>query len=100
MLVRVKSVSFHPAARRELLRAAAWYRERSETAAVGFDAEINHAVARIQEGPERYAVTKTNRRRFVLIKYPYAIVYRIRENEIEIIAVAHHRRRPEYWKNR
>lgn len=46
--------SFHPAARRELLKHSRWYQERSESAASGFEREIEHAVGRIQEAWERY----------------------------------------------
>ena len=96
----MKEIRFHPAARRELLRAAAWYLQRSENAAAGFEAEIDHAVQRIGEAPERYAITKTGRRRFVLLKYPFNVIYRIFEEHIEIVAVAHNARRPGYWSGR
>jgi toxin ParE1/3/4 len=93
-------VSFHPAARRELLKHSKWYRDRSLSAAAGFEREIDHAIARIQEAPERYPLTKRGRRRFVLLEYPFNLIYRIHEQQIQIIAVAHHSRRPEYWLSR
>ena len=93
-------VSFHPAARRELLKHSKWYRDRSLSAATGFEREIDHAVSRIADAPERYPLTRRNRRRFVLLEYPFDVVDRIRENEIQIIAIAHHSRRPEYWLHR
>jgi plasmid stabilization system protein ParE len=52
-------VSFHPAARRELLKHRKWYRDRSLSAAVGFEREIDHAISRIAEaavGPNGEAV--------------------------------------------
>ena len=94
------TIRFHPAADEELLDATEWYVERSATAAAGFVREIEHALARIAEAPERYPVTRFGRRRFVLLNYPYDVVYRIVRNEIEIIAVSHHARRPGYWRNR
>ena len=93
-------VSFHPAARRELLKYQRWYLERSESAAAGFEREIDHAISRIVKAPERYATTGRGRRRFVMLKYPFDLIYRILESKIEIIAVAHHSRRPEYWIKR
>ena len=92
--------SFHPAARHELFKYQRWYLERSESAAAGFEHEIDHAVSRISEAPLRYPVTFRNRRRFVLLKYPFDLIYRILEAEVEIIAVAHHSRRPHYWARR
>ena len=32
--------------------------------------------------------------------FPYYIVYRIREQDLYVVAVAHTSRRPGYWKNR
>jgi len=94
------SVKFHPAADGELLEATEWYVERSATAAAGFLREIEHALSRIAEAPERYPLTGLGRRRFVLLNYPYDVVYRVTSTEVEIIAIAHHSRRPAYWRSR
>lgn len=95
-----RGVSLHPAARAELLEAEDWYLHRSPTAAREFVREVDRAVARIMEAPQRYPVTRYGRRRFVLLEFPFDLVYRIAEHEIEIIAVAHHSRRPGYWRAR
>ena len=65
-----------------------------------FAREIDHAIQRIGESPARYPVTRFGRRRFVLMKYPFDLVYRVLPTEVEIIAVAHHARRPGYWRKR
>ncbi len=39
-------------------------------------------------------------RRFLLRRFPYVIIYEIVSDEIHILAVAHTKRRPGYWKNR
>jgi toxin ParE1/3/4 len=96
----VTNLSFHPAADEELLEATGWYLERSAVAAAGFVREIERALSRIAETPERYPLTRFGRRRFVLLNYPYDVVYRVTRDEIEIIAVAHHARRPAYWRGR
>jgi len=96
----MKIVKFHPLAGDELASATEWYIARSHSAASRFVYEIEHAVLRISESPERYPVTRFGRRRFVLLSFPYDLIYRIQSSEIEIIAVAHHARRPGYWRNR
>ena len=93
-------VRFHPLADDELASAADWYLVRSATAAVGFVHAIEQAIQRIGEAPERYPRTRFGRRRFVLLNYPFDLVHRVVENEVEIIAVAHHARRPGYWRDR
>jgi toxin ParE1/3/4 len=62
--------------------------------------EVERAVTRISEAPERYPVTRQGHRPFVLLEFPFDLVYQITELEIEIIAVAHHARRPGYWRAR
>ena len=93
-------VSFHPSARRELLKHQRWYLKRSMSAASGFEQEVNHAISRIAEAPYRYPLTLRGRRRFVMLNYPFNIIYRVLESEVEIIAVAHHSKRPDYWQRR
>jgi len=40
-------------------------------------------------------------RRALLEGFPYAVVYReVSNDEIEIVAIAHLRRRPKYWAGR
>jgi hypothetical protein len=33
-------------------------------------------------------------------RFPYSIIYYVRGDELRVIALAHHRRRPEYWVRR
>ncbi len=93
-------VRFHPDADAELLEATEWYLERSVAAAEGFVREIEHALARIAEAPRRYPLSRYGGRRFVLLNYPYDVVYRVLPTDLEIIAIAHHARRPGYWRGR
>jgi plasmid stabilization system protein ParE len=41
-----------------------------------------------------------NIRRALLKTYPYAVVFREGEEEILILAIAHGKRRPGYWRKR
>ena len=84
----------------ELQAATEWYLERSVTAAAEFVREIDHALIRIAEAPERYPKTRFGRHRFVLLSFPYDVVYRIAADHVEVLAVAHHSRRPGYWRGR
>jgi toxin ParE1/3/4 len=93
-------VSLHPAARAELLNQRAWYAERSLVAAAGFQREADHAISRILEAPDRYPLTRRGRRRFVMLEYPFDVIYRVDADEVQIIAFAHHRRRHDYWLRR
>ncbi|HEY5870936.1 MAG TPA: type II toxin-antitoxin system RelE/ParE family toxin [Candidatus Tectomicrobia bacterium] len=39
-------------------------------------------------------------RRYLFPHFPFSLVYRVRDEEIEIVAVAHHRKQPGYWRSR
>lgn len=43
---------------------------------------------------------RDQRRRFPLRRFPYSIIYYLRNTELRVVAIAHHRRRPEYWAGR
>ena len=91
-------VEFHPEAQAELENASNWYRERSDLAARAFINEVVHALKRIAESPESWPQTRANERRFLFRRFPYSIIYRVREDEVFITAIAHQRRRPGYWE--
>jgi toxin ParE1/3/4 len=94
------AVEFHPLAADEAEAAERWYRERNETAAARFRRELDSAVDRIAERPEAGAPYLESSRRILLHRFPFFIVYRFRQARIEIVAVAHARRRPGYWRER
>jgi toxin ParE1/3/4 len=91
---------FHPEAERELLDAGRWYAERSEVAAQAFALEIDRALTAIAEAPERWPLRPSGERRLTLSRFPYAVLYRMRAGEVIVVAIAHQRRRPEYWQRR
>jgi toxin ParE1/3/4 len=95
-----RNVRFHPAAEAEAQRAYQWYDERNPTAARAFLADLDHAVRRVQETPERWLVYQGAARRYVFQRFPFSLIYRVTDEAIDVIAVAHHRRRPGYWSNR
>lgn len=96
----MKRIEFHPEAAQELVEAQSWYRKRSDVAAQAFALEIDHAIRSIADAPERWPETDRGERRFVLSRFPYSILYRVRSDAVFITAVAHQKRRPGYWRDR
>lgn len=94
------SLLIHPAAEVDAQSARAWYAERNAVAAAQFLTNLDIAIGRIHGSPERWPRVFGDYRRFILPKFPFSVVYRIHGNEIEVIAIAHHRRRPGYWIER
>jgi toxin ParE1/3/4 len=94
------SVRLHPLAADEAEAAYAWYLERNATVSEAFLQELDAAMQIIAEAPERWPALYGRYRRYLLHRFPFSIVYFRRGDLIEVIAVAHHRRRPGYWRNR
>jgi len=93
-------LEFHPGARIDALESYDWYAERSQKAAEAFQEEPQVAGRAIQQSPERWASYLFGTHRYLLKRFPYVIAYRIAADRIEIVAVAHGRRKPGYWKER
>jgi hypothetical protein len=70
-------------------------------AARGFLLELGTAVAAVMEAPERWPRGLADTRRYPFLgRYPFTLVYILREEQLEIVAVAHHKRRPGFWLTR
>ena len=93
-------VDFHPDAVLEGAAARAWYAERSPVAAVAFVTELDSAVEAIAEQPSRWPRYMYGTRRYLLRRFPYAVVYREKPGSVLVVAFAHCSRRPGYWKHR
>ena len=94
------AVEFHPLAADEAQAAERWYREQNETASGRFQRELDRAIGRVSEQPEAGSPYLGNTRRVFLRRFPFSVVYRLRGGDLEIVAVAHARRRPGYWQAR
>ena len=94
------AVEVHPLAADEAEAAERWYRERNETAAARFRRELDRAVELIAERPEAAPPYVGHTRRCLLRRFPFFIVYRVFSQRVQVVAVAHARRRPHYWVQR
>jgi toxin ParE1/3/4 len=94
------AIEVHPLAADEAEAAERWYRERNETAATRFRRELDRAVGLIAERPEAASPYVGNTRRFLLRRFPFFVVYRVFRRRVQVVAVAHARRRPHYWLDR
>ncbi len=83
----------------EARSAFLWYLARNPRAAGRFQAAVEECIDAIAEAPERYPEIEPGiRRRLVLHRFPYAVLYRIVADEVQVVAVMHTRRRPGYWR--
>jgi plasmid stabilization system protein ParE len=95
-----KPLEFHTDALIELKSAISWYLARNEIAAHKFADEIDDGIESICTAPKRWPIFELNARRFLLKRFPFAIIYREKPSAIQVIAVAHGHRQPGYWRTR
>lgn len=93
-------VRFHRLALRELFAAARKCdRERPGRGARLLD-EVDGTILRIARAPHQGSPYLFGTRRFVLQRFPYSTVYITMSDLGHVLAVAHHRRKPGYWRRR
>jgi len=93
-------VDFHPAATQELEKSADWYAERSLDAARGFAIEVDAALRKIEGDPARFPHIDERHQVCGVDRYPFQIVYRNDRGRLFVVAIAHAKRRPNYWRGR
>jgi len=94
------AVEFHPEARAEFLAEIVWYAARNVAAADRFNTELGHTLELIADAPGRWPPHVHGTRRHLVLHFPFAVVYALRGDVVFVVAVAHHRRKPGYWKSR
>lgn len=91
---------FHPDAAEEYVEALLWYSARGEWLGEAFEAEVERALRLISDSPDRWPHVHGRFKRVLTRRFPYSIVYLQKDARIWIVAVAHGRRRPGFWRGR
>jgi toxin ParE1/3/4 len=93
--------SIHPAVQAEYDKAFIWLENREKGLGNKFSKEIFSAISQILSNPDAYSVIDGHRK-YVMKTFPYKIIYKYyKENQTcSIVAIAHDRRQPDYWKDR
>ena len=96
-----RPLRFDPAARRELDEAADFYDAEDPGLGLAFLDAAERAFEQIQAFPESSPISLAPVRTKVLSAFPFSVIYWVTDDEVIIVlALAHHRRRPEYWRGR
>lgn len=101
-----KSVFVEPLAEAELERGAAWYERERAGAGLELAYEARSCVLKLADAaaPTGHAMpgveTGLGIRRVLLDVFPYAVIYIERDDEVHVLAFAHLKRRPLYWRRR
>jgi len=96
----VTRVRFTAPARREFLNEVVFYNGKEPGLGARFAEAVEDAAVRAMAYPLSGSRASANARRVFVKDFPFAIVYRSDDQGIVIFAVAHHSRRPDYWRSR
>jgi toxin ParE1/3/4 len=96
----VKRVHFVAPARAEFLAEVVYYNQVAPSQGARFAAAVEEATARALTFPLSGSPSEPNVRRVVVKNFPFSVVYRPEADGIVVFAVAHHSRRPGYWRSR
>jgi len=83
-----------------MTEAAIFYENASRNLGIDFLADIHRVIDLLRTYPSLGHSVGSSLRRAMLTRFPFTLIYAVEPEAILIVAVAHQRRRPEYWKDR
>ena len=81
-------------------RSIDFYEVRFEGLGLRFLAAVEETTKRIVAYPEAGAPLAGEFRKRIVQGFPFNMIYHVWEDYIYVVAVAHHHRRPGYWRER
>jgi toxin ParE1/3/4 len=97
----VKPIVIHSEAMAELDHAIAYYEERKMGLGLDLLAEIEQATHKIQQNPNIGTIYQNlDVRCYVIKRFPFLIFYAEFSDVLWVIAIAHGKRKPDYWQRR
>jgi plasmid stabilization system protein ParE len=93
-------IAFLPTAQNELDDAFSWYEEQAVGLGYEFLDEIDKSLRLIASYPELQPLVDKKVRRCLANRFPYGIFYGVAGSTIIVVAVAHLKRKPAYWRSR
>ena len=87
-------------AEEEMTEAAIFYEGQAQGLGVEFLDDVQSTIDRLRDNPMLGHTVVGDLRRSLLSRFPYLLIYTIEPDDLLIIAVAHQRRRPYYWRDR
>ncbi len=93
-------LEYHPEASDEVAEAFSWYATANPEVGEQFKLELERAEELVQRSPESWAAYLLETRGFRFQKFPFVLAYVIRGEQVIIVALAHTKRKPGYWRER
>jgi plasmid stabilization system protein ParE len=90
----------NPEAEADLVHARDWYTQQREGLGAALLLCVEEVLDRIDRPPEIYAMVYQDVRQACTRRFPYAVYYRITDNDVVVLGVFHTRRDPREWQAR
>lgn len=101
----MQKIRFTPEAAEELEQAASWYDNEARGLGARFIDTFESALTLLKEDfppllPLDGEAGSRGVKRIILHRFPFSMIVLPREQEMVIVALAHHSRKPAYWLDR
>lgn len=84
----------------DLNKAIDWYEAISPKNAIGFVEDVEQTIDSLSKNPLLFQKVNGRIRKANLKIYPYKIIFQIVKKELLVIAIAHHKQHPKFWRKR
>ena len=97
-----RGLRVRPEAEEELLAAAEWYESRKLGLGAELVAAVDEALERIVENPFASPIWRAGipHRFHPVRRFPYIVFFLVDQTVVEVVAIAHGKRWPGYWRQR
>jgi len=92
--------TFHSEARAELNDAADFYEACQPGLGLEFAEEVYATIQRVCRYPTAWSPLSANTRRCLTTRFPFGVIYQVRDEGVLIVPVTHLSRKPGYWRKR
>ena len=94
-------VQYHPLTASDLNSAIAYYNQERAGLGEDFRSEVHAAIDRVLSNPLHFAIVEHDIRRCFVRRFPYAVLFRILNDEtLRVLVIRHHRRHPGFGLKR
>jgi plasmid stabilization system protein ParE len=93
-------IAYLPEAEDDIVSTYEWYEHQLPGLGDRFLEALHKTAERISDNPQLYGILRRDIRAAVLRRFPYVVYYRIRTDDVLIIAVQHGHRSSRAWRGR
>lgn len=93
-------VIVRPEAEQDLKEAFSWYEDKRIGLGFEFLLQVDAGINFIKRSPELHPIEYQGTKKHLIKRFPYKIIYLVKEENIIVLAVLHGKRSPDLLRNR